>query len=133
MKALPLLGSLALFGLAACSSAGVENGALSGVSRYVGDNDIEDVIELDHERIAYSRNDLAVFQVDLVNTEDEDVRVEYRARWFDQDGIQQADVARSWRPVFIPGGSSTPVNSTAPNMDAVRCEVEIRLHKPSGF
>jgi uncharacterized protein YcfL len=124
---------LGILGLAACSSPGVRNGDLSGIGRYVGDDDIEDVIELERERIAYSRNDLAVFQVDLVNQDDKDRRVEYRARWFDPDGIEVLDAARSWRPVFVPGRSSTPVRSTAPNMEAVRCEIEVRLHRPSGF
>jgi len=133
MKALHTLSCFALVGLVACSSPGVENGDLSGISRYVGDNDIEDVIVLDNERIAYTRNELAIFQVDLVNQDDEDIRVEYRARWYDPNGILQNDAARSWRPVFIPGGSNTPVTSTAPNMDAVRCEVEVRLHQPAGY
>lgn len=122
-----LLTLLLLPAFAACSSAGVENGPLSGSARYTGDDDIEDIIELDTERISFGRSDFAVYQVDLVNGDEDDVQVEYRALWFDADGIQVNSVTRSWKKVFVPGRSHTPVTSIAPNMEAVRCELEVRM------
>lgn len=68
-----LLTLLLLPAFAACSSGGVENGPLSGSARYTGDDDIEDVIELDEERISFGRSDFAVYQVDLVNRDEDDV------------------------------------------------------------
>ena len=131
MKALhKLIPLLTLTGLVACSSNGVHNGDLSGAARPVGDSDIEDVIEFGDERVSYGRAEFAVYQVELINDDSDDVRIEYRARWFDDDGIEVESVVRSWRPVFIPAGSHQPVRSTAPNMQAVRCEVEVRLYDP---
>ncbi len=125
-KPLFFVFSLALFGLA-CSSAGVQNGPLSGTARYVGDDDIDDLVELSTERIRFGRSDVAVYQVELVNRDEDDISVEYRARWYDADGIEVQNVARSWKKVFVPGRSHQPVTSVAPNMEAVRCELEVRL------
>ncbi|PCJ55829.1 MAG: hypothetical protein COA70_01770 [Planctomycetota bacterium] len=128
MKRLPLLISLCvLLGTAACSSAGVENGPLSGSARFVGDDKIDDIIERSTERISFGRSDFAVYQVELQNQDEDDVQVEYRARWFDADGIEVQSVTRSWKKLFIAGRSYQPVTSTAPNMEAIRCEVEVRL------
>jgi uncharacterized protein YcfL len=125
-----LIPLAALVGLVACSASGVRNGDLSGAARPVGDPDIEDVVEFENERIAFGRSDLAVYQVEIVNDDDDDLRIEYRARWFDADGIEVDSVVRSWRPLFIPGGSHQPIRSNAPSMEAVRCEIEVRLYEP---
>jgi len=128
MKRLPFLISLCvLLGTAACSSAGVENGPLSGSARFVGDDDIDDIIEKSTERISFGRSDFAVYQVELRNNDEDDVQVEYRARWFDADGIEMQSVTRSWKKLFIVGRSYQPVSSVAPNMEAVRCDLEVRL------
>ena len=128
MNRLPaILPFLLLLGAAACSSAGVENGPLSGSARFVGDEDIDEIVDLSTERIHFGRSDIAIYQVDLINQDEKDIQIEYRARWFDNDGIEVASVTRSWRKVFVPGRSHQPVTSVAPNMEAVRCELEIRL------
>ncbi len=129
---LAALCALALAG-AACSSSGVRNGPLSGAAATVGDPEVEDLIELQNERVAFGDNQLAVYQVEIANQSRDAARVEYRARWFDDDGIEIEDVTRSWRPVFVPAGSSYPVRSVARNMKAVRCLVEVRLHNPDTF
>lgn len=121
------LAPILLLGAFACSSAGVQNGPLSGTARYVGDDDIDDIIELSTERISFGRSDFAIYQVELLNEDEDDVSVEYRARWFDSEGIEVESVARSWKKVFIAGRSHSPVTSVAPNMEAVRCELEVRL------
>lgn len=126
------LAALALAG-AACSSSGVRNGPLSGAAATVGDADVDDLVELDNERVAFGENELAVYQVEIVNRSRDAVRVEYRARWFDDDGIEVEDVTRAWRPVFVPAGSSYPVRSVARNMKAVRCLVEVRMHDPDTY
>ena len=115
--------------LAACSSAGVENGALYGRTQFAGDSRIDSMIELTGERISYTASDLAVYQVEFVNRREDALRCEYRARWFDADGIEVGDAARSWVPIFLPGRSSYPVRSTARSGAAVRCTVEVRLHE----
>jgi uncharacterized protein YcfL len=88
---------------------------------------------LQNERVAFGENELAVYQVEIVNRSRDAARVEYRARWFDDDGIEVDDVSRAWRPVFVPAGSSYPVRSVARNMKAVRCLVEVRMHDPDTY
>lgn len=131
MKALlKLIPLLALTGLVACSANGVENGDLSGATRPVGQGDVEDIIEFGDERISFSRSDMAVYQVDLINRDNENVRVQYRARWYDADGIEVRSVASSWSNVYVYAGSHRSVKSVAPNMEAVRCEMEVSLYDP---
>jgi|FLOH01.1.fsa_nt_gi uncharacterized protein YcfL len=131
MKALlKLIPLVALTGLVACSAAGVRNGDLSGATRAVGDSDIDGIIKFGQERISFSRSDFAVYQVELINEDDDDVRVEYQAYWYDADGIEVPSVVRSWRPVFIAAGDHHSIRSSAPNMEAVRCEMKVQLSHP---
>lgn len=130
----PLFAALCAAALAAaCSSPGVHNGPLSGEAVTVGQDEINDMIELDHERVAFGDNDLAVYQVEVVNRTRGALRLEYRARWFDDDGIEVDDATRTWKPIFVSGSSSFPVRSVARNMRAVRCVVEVRSHNPSTY
>jgi len=128
MTRLPFLLCLVLAPLCGCSSSGVEFGDLSGNTRTIGDAD--EGIELEQERISYGDNDLAIYQVTLRNALSTRHTFEYRARWFDADGMEVADATRSWRPLVLDGGSFTPVRSVAPNMKALRCEIEVREHRP---
>lgn len=114
----------------ACSSEGVRNGPLMGTTRFVGDDDIESIIEKDNEHVDFAASDLAIYQVDLINADEEDVVCEVRPRWFGENGIEVKSVTRAWTPVHIAGRSSTPFSSVAPSFEAVRCEVEVRLYQP---
>ena len=131
----PLAAALCALALAggACSSSGVHNGPLSGAATTVGDPAVNDLIELGRERVTFGENDLAVYQFEIFNRGRESVRVEYRARWFDDDGIEIEDASRTWSPVFVSAGSSHPVRSVARSMKAVRCVVEVRMHDPATF
>ena len=122
------LSLIALVALCGCSSPGVENGELSGNTRTIGSAD--DGIELEQERIRFGDNDLAIYQVTLRNTHSARHTFEYRARWFDAEGMEVDDATRSWRPLVLDGGSFTPVRSVAPSMKALRCEIEVREHRP---
>lgn len=128
MNSLSFLSLLALATLYGCSSPGVENGELSGNTRTIGDAD--DGIELEQERVRFGDNDLAIYQVTLRNTHSTRQTFEFRARWFDAEGMEIDDATRSWRPLVLDGGSFTPVRSVAPNMKALRCEIEVREHQP---
>lgn len=130
----PLLAAMCAAALAAaCSSSGVRNGPLSGESVTVGEDEVSDLVELENERVAFGDNDLAVYQVEVVNRTRGALRLEYRARWFDDDGIEIDDATRSWKPIFVSGSSSFPVRAVARNMKAVRCVIEVRSHDPSTY
>lgn len=127
----PLPTALALLALStACASGEVRNGPLAGSVAFVGPGDVADVLEAENQWVDFGRGDLPVYQVELVNTEDEDLKVEVRARWFDDNGIELESATRAWRLLFIPAGSSTPASDAAPNARAVRCRMEVRLHQP---
>ncbi len=129
--ALLLAGAL-VASLAACSSSGVSNGVLSGQTQAVGGG-ISDLIELENERVTFGKNELPVYQVEVVNDADRDLRLEYRSRWYDADGIEVRDVTRAWQPLFLPEDSSAPIRSVAPSLDAVRAVIEVRLHDPDTY
>ncbi len=113
--------------LGACSSNEVTSGPLSGTSRFIGDSDIEDMVEMENGRIEFSESDLPVYQVDLINNEEEDVQAEFMSHWYDDRGVEVNDPTRGWRPIFLPGGGRHPIRVFAPSLEAVRCEVEVRL------
>jgi len=123
---------MAVLLLAACSSNEVTSGPLSGTSRFVGDSDIEDMVEMENGRIEFSESDLPVYQVDLINNDEDDVQAEYMAHWYDDRGIEVNDPTRGWRPIFIAGGGRHPIRVFAPSVEATRCEVEVRLPHPLG-
>ena len=128
MKQFSALFLIALAALGGCSSPGVENGELSGSTHAVGAAD--NGIELEQEHIRFGDNDLAIYQVTLRSTHSNRHSFEYRARWFDTEGMEIDDATRSWRPLVLDGGSSSPIRSVAPNMKALRCEIEVREHQP---
>ena len=128
MNRFHFLFCLALAPLCGCSSTGVEFGDLSGNTRTIGDAD--DGIELEQERIRYGDNDLAIYQVTLRNTLSTRHTFEYRASWYNAEGMEIDNATRSWRPLVLDGGSFTPVRSVAPNIKAVHCDIEVREHRP---
>ena len=122
----PLLTLLCFF--FSCSSVGIEDGPLSGLTHSTGD--AEHVVELGQERVRFNDLGLAAYQVILRNTTAKKLVLEYRARWFDQDGIELTDVTRSWKPLILDGQASRPVHSLSPNAKGVHCELKVRLHQP---
>ncbi len=116
----------------ACSSNVIQNGPLTGMYRFVGDDEIEDLLEVQNAAISTSISDMPVFQVDLVNVDDDAVVCQWRARWFNAQGMEISSPARSWQVLFIPAGSHQPVRSVGPSVQAMRCEIEIRLQQAVG-
>jgi uncharacterized protein YcfL len=109
--------------LAACSSVDADYGPLSGTARALGE---VDGVDLSEGMIRFDDSDLAVYQITARNTDDEEKWIEYRARWFDDQGIEVDDATRTWLSVNIQPGSYVPLKAVAPTMKAVRCEIEIR-------
>ncbi|TAH39719.1 MAG: DUF1425 domain-containing protein [Planctomycetota bacterium] len=126
----PILAALLLAALAACSSSGVQNGPLAGNVIFVGTTGLSGKVEAEHEWVDFGAGDLPVYQVELINTEDEDLKLEVRARWYDDNGIEIDSPTRVWRLVFVPAGSSVPATDVAPSIYAVRCRMEVRMHQP---
>ena len=125
MIRLLLLAAALLAG--ACNSVDAEHGPLTGTASHVGDDEIEDVLELENGRVAFTYTDLAVYQIDLVSDSDEDVHAEVRGSWYDDAGMRVPDVTQHWKPVVVPPGTRYPLRLVAPSFNAVRCEVEVRI------
>ncbi|MBC8403696.1 MAG: DUF1425 domain-containing protein [Planctomycetes bacterium] len=114
---------LAALPLAACSTVDAENGPLSGTARQLGS---VDNIEMTDGVIRFDDSDLAVYQVTLINQDNDQAWVEYHAWWFDEGGIEIRNPSAAWIRMNIQPGSHRAVRSVAPSMKAVRCEIQIR-------
>ena len=130
MKIIRLTALTLLVALGACSSYEAENGALFGTTTWAG-ADIDDLITRENGRVFFDDEDLAVYQVELT-TKQEDLTVEWRARWFDDQGMEIKDVTRAWRIVHMNAYAPTPVRSIAPSMAGVTCRIEVRKRKTLG-
>ncbi|MBT3340016.1 MAG: DUF1425 domain-containing protein [Planctomycetes bacterium] len=130
MKTLQLTALALVLALGACSSYEAENGSLFGTTTWAG-ADIDDLINRENGRVFFDKDDLAVYQVELT-TSQEDLTVEWRARWFDDQGMEIKDVTRAWRIIHMNPYAATPVRSIAPSMSGVSCRVEVRKHKSLG-
>jgi uncharacterized protein YcfL len=109
--------------LAACSSVDADYGPLSGTASLQGE---VDDIEMSEGMIRFDDSGLAVYQMTATNTDSDEKWIEYRARWFDDQGIEVDDATRLWIRVNIQPGSDVALKSIAPNMKAVDCKIKIR-------
>jgi uncharacterized protein YcfL len=112
--------------LAACASTEADYGPLSGNAASVGN--VDDV-ELRDAIIRYDNSGLAVYQVTLVNEDDEERWIEWRSRWFDLEGFEINDPSRTWQRVNMQPNGYQPLRSIAPSALATRCEVQVREPK----
>ena len=118
---LPILASLG-----ACSSTQADYGPLSGDARVVGK---VSKVELKDGRVRFDDSGLAVYQVILVNKDDDARWIEWRAQWYDLEGFQINDPARAWLRVNMQPESQVPLKSIAPSALASDCIIEIREPK----
>lgn len=56
-----------------------------------------------------------LIQLDLVNDSDETVEFDYKARWFDPDGIAVSNPTETWRWAKIRGRERVSLKLVAPN------------------
>ena len=70
------------------------------------------------------RNDILVVQAELANTESKDLRLYYRFRWTDVDGMQVGD-GETWKPLVFLGKQSQFIKGTAPTSKAIDFKIEM--------
>lgn len=107
----------------ACSTVDADYGPLSGTTRELGSLS---GVDLRDPRVRYDDSGMAVYQITVVNEDDEQRWVEWRARWFDEQGFEVRDPSQAWRRVSIEPNSYQPLRSIGPAPQAMRCEIEIR-------
>lgn len=70
--------------------------------------------------------DLLYVQANLENDWKFELDFQYKFKWFDKDGFEQAPEGQSWRQVVMAGRSQNSVQAVAPNPSAVRFEIWVR-------
>ena len=70
--------------------------------------------------------DLLYIQATLENDWKFELDFQYKFKWFDKDGFEQAPECQPWRQVVMAGRSQNSVQAVAPNPSAVRFEIWVR-------
>ena len=70
--------------------------------------------------------DLLYIQATLENDWKFELDFQYKFKWFDKDGFEQAPEGQPWRQVVMTGRSQNSVQAVAPNPSAVRFEIWVR-------
>ncbi len=70
------------------------------------------------------RNDVLVVQAELTNTESRDLRLYYRFRWLDANGMQVGD-GETWKPLVFLGKQNQFIKGTAYGPQATDFRIEM--------
>lgn len=73
---------------------------------------------------ALRKNDMLVVQAEIQNTNKKDLRLYYRFRWVDEDGMQVGN-GEVWKPLMFLGKQSQFIKGTAPSPKAADFEIEM--------
>ncbi len=100
--------SLALAGVAHAQTPPATSGGIASKLLVRGELKGLQTIDLRSQR----RNDVLVVQAELTNTETRDLRLYYRFRWTDANGMQVGD-GEVWKPLVFLGKQSQFIKGTA--------------------
>lgn len=70
------------------------------------------------------RNDVLVVQAEVINTEARDLRLYYRFRWLDDNGMQVGD-GEVWKPLVFMGKQNQYLKGTAYGPQATDFRIEM--------
>lgn len=70
------------------------------------------------------RNDVLVVQAEIINTETRDLRLYYRFRWLDANGMQVGD-GEVWKPLVFLGKQNQYLKGTAYGPQATDFRIEM--------
>lgn len=73
---------------------------------------------------ALTKNDMLVVQAEIENTSKKDLRLYYRFRWVDADGMQVGN-GEVWKPLMFLGKQSQMIKGIAPSPKADDFEIEM--------
>lgn len=73
---------------------------------------------------ALKKNDVLVVQAEIENTNKKDLRLYYRFRWIDADGMQVGN-GEVWKPLMFLGKQSQFIKGIAPSPKADDFEIEM--------
>lgn len=73
---------------------------------------------------ALKKNDILVVQAEIQNTKSKDLRLFYRFRWIDADGMQVGS-GEVWKPLMFLGKQSQFIKGIAPSPKADDFEIEM--------
>lgn len=73
---------------------------------------------------ALKKNDILVVQAEIQNTKSKDLRLYYRFRWIDEDGMQVGN-GEVWKPLMFLGKQSQFIKGIAPSPKVADFEIEM--------
>jgi uncharacterized protein YcfL len=73
---------------------------------------------------ALRKNDILVVQAEIQNTKSKDLRLYYRFRWIDEDGMQVGN-GEVWKPLMFLGKQGQFIKGVAPSPKAADFEIEM--------
>lgn len=122
-KSIALCAGLALFGAAAQAQQDAPAAASGGIAAKLivrGELKGLQTVDLRSQR----RNDVLVVQAEIMNMDTRDVRLYYRFRWLDANGMQVGD-GEVWKPLVFLGKQSQFIKGTAYGPQATDFRIEM--------
>lgn len=123
IKRIALCAGLALFGAAAQAQQDAPASASSGIAAKLlvrGELQGLQTVDLRSQR----RNDVLVVQAEIMNMDARDLRLYYRFRWLDANGMQVGD-GEVWKPLVFLGKQSQFIKGTAYGPQATDFRIEM--------
>lgn len=122
-KRIALCASLALFGATAQAQQDAPAAASGGIAAKLivrGELKGLQTVDLRSQR----RNDVLVVQAEIMNMDTRDLRLYYRFRWLDANGMQVGD-GEVWKPLVFLGKQSQFIKGTAYGPQATDFKIEM--------
>ena len=130
MRLLTITAACAVFAIGCASTNGFEVVAMEGGggTPYVRLDDSYLARKLSVETAAVRRepSGFASAQVRVRNTKSEDLQIQYKFTFCDNDGMEVQPGARAWEVITIHGGESVPLSAVAPDASVSRFVVRVR-------
>jgi uncharacterized protein YcfL len=122
LKRIALTCGLVVAGITACAQTS-EPAVSSGIaSKLLVRGDLEGLQTVDLR--SQRRNDVLTVQAELLNTSTRDLRLYYRFRWINADGMQVGD-GEAWKPLVFLGKQSQFIKGTAYGPQATDFKIEM--------
>jgi uncharacterized protein YcfL len=87
---------------------------------------LADMVVIQGAKLSYL-GEIAEMVATLESQEDESVRIEWRTKWYDKDGIEVQSAKDGWTPDFIHARETKQIKDMAPEPGVVKARFLVRL------